>query len=1327
MVRTSAIHVIDALTEAARRNSAPQLTRLEAAVLVADVSGFTALAASLQARHGGRGADILSAIMDNLLGSLGQVAKDYGGRVVDQVGDSVLVLWVAEHGRTIEDVRHACLQGAKAMLDFSMASTNDETYLPLRIGVGSGTVELAMVGGLANRWELLVVGPAMLAAHQACTDVPTNACLFGGGDGWVELVDEFEATAKMDGWWILRSHSLANGAGSVARAVAAIDGVSWSAELRPVTVLFCSLVGGDEIAFVSNERIHKLTLVAQEAIAVHGGTVDNFRADDKGVSIVAAFGMHGGDAAAALNAILAAIDVRDSLRDLGTDSAIGIATGKVRVGIGDAKARTRHTLYGNAVNFAARCMQACRNEILCDEATRSITADSITYFAPEARKLKGLEDAGPVFGVGGIRQERKLALISDATPIAGRKAEKAAIVAFLEGEEAGLPKSMILEGVQGSGKSRMAAFAIEEATRRSRQPLLCRAGLLGMKTPLFAWRDPLADLLRRRARVMDLTLAEAERQLVLSVGGTQADIGLIASMFGRAAPSSLESEGDSDTSNARTLRTAMVAALLGDTPHLIVFEDAHWLDDTSIQLARDLTRVIASLRIMFVARTPVQPELTKVEANTVRLLLPDLDRSATADLAAGLLGPFDKKHPFVDWLFARSGGNPMFCRALVALMPNDIMAAALTAPGAWRKAQTQLDLGDMPATIEGALLARFGNLPATQLGVLKAASVIGGSFTPDTLISLGIPSGSEQIEADIAALVGAGILASDASLSRGGWRFADELTREVIYASLPGQLLVELHRRSAEYIERRSGFSRSGDAAQIAQHWLNADMPERAFSHLRRAGNEARLAGAYATAMGLWKTALQLLEAGKAGARGKGQFRRAVLNRDLAFVAWRLGEPETTINYCYASMAGLWPGAPETASGWKMMLGKQSLGLIWQILRPWKSKQNQSRAARMQDRLRMTNAVRLIEAFYFSQGTIPAATVATYAARIAERTGEAAYAARPYGFLGYAAGANRLDRIARFCFARSQKHCLKERDWPSLAQTVRGETMYFLTLGEWDLAIRRARFAKRLSRKLNPTADLGSLSTMIGMGQLMAGNLEGVRRTFEEVEALAFAKSNDHYLLFAKEATAQVDLLEGYTDRAETLLLAAQTLAKRTRDLQSSLIVNGLLANTRVQQGRFEEVAASASELIEQAEATPMVNFGTWYAFGALAEALLGVYAALGSGAQDAHKTAATKALALLTRFAKSYPVATPRACLLNGQLSALNGDLKRAVQHWEKGVRAAQSCKMNHDLARLHHALASTPGVDAQARAGHALESQAALKMCGVQNVPPFAITLSA
>ncbi len=1330
--------VLGRLRARAVESRAPENYEVVAAALIADVSGFTALTATLEARHGARGADILSAMMDKLLGALSEIAGAHGGLVVDVIGDAIHALWIADAPATIDSARIAAVNAAVAMLAYAKGSADAQSTVPIRIGVACGPVNIAVVGGYAGRWETLAVGPALFKAGEAVSRAPTNRCQIGGDAKWGAIATIVQAETFGDGWWLLAPPETHLGhLSKVYQASAApFDAMAWSAELRSVTVMFVRLVRAEDLIDVSVNEIHQLTRMVQELIEAHGGLVDKIHADDKGVSMVIAFGIQGGisttsdidrsiGGGTALRAVVAALDLRWTLTELGADTAIGIATGKVRVGIGNTDQRSAHTMYGHAVNVAARCMQACRNEILCDDATRIASADAVTFFAPEARQLKGLDNTGHIYGVGSIREQRDIVQVGDNAAIAGRKAEQSIIEQFLDTGAVRTSSVMIIEGDNGIGKSRLAAFAIETAEHRNIAIMVCRSGLLGTRTPLFAWRDPLIALLKRRARSLNLTETEIQSQLIDAIGASSEDLDIVGTLFGRDAIKQAVGDKDIDPAHARQVRAAAAAQLFNSEPRLIVFEDAQWLDDISIQLARDLGRRVPALKLIFVTRNPVNPALLKLGSDTnpiTRTVLPPLDRHTIAEMATNLIGHFDVKHPFVDWLHARSTGNPMFCRALIALLPSDMLAAAVSAPGAWRKAQGLFEFSDMPATIEGALLQRFSGLPASQLGVLKAASVVGGTFDSALLIAMGTPATAEQLEVDFFGLAEAGILAPAGVPGKHSWRFADELAREVVYASLPKQLMVELHARAARYFERPANRQRFELAAQIAHHWMNAERPAQAFAPLRRAGVQAKQAGAYADAAALWKQALALIDKDQAGVRGKGRFHRAVLHRDLAFASWRLGEPQTTIEHCYQSLEGLWPGAPKSRSGWAVMLARETALLGWQIVVPKIRKARGGPAqSRVKDWLRLNNSVRLIEAFYFSKGALPAAAIGVYAARTAERIGETAYAARPYGFLGYLAGARGLDRVAQFCFNRPRRDCLKKRDWSSLAQSVHGETMYLLSNGRWKNALRRARFGRTLARRLSENADTGNITTLMGMGHLMAGSFATLRTTMEQVETIAYAKANDHYLLFSNEAIGQVELALGAPQKAEPLLIKAQALAKRVRDLQSALIAEGLLANTLLQLGHVNDVIEMSEALVAQAEATPMVNFGTWYGFGAVAETMLELYARSGPGSDGVYRKLATRAVAVLNRFARRYPVGAPRARLLSGQLEALNGNPTRAVKYWQAGIRMTEPLEMKHDLARFHSALSQSAQLDSQTRKYHTEQSLSLMAACGVSSLPPF------
>lgn len=1327
---TQAADLFAQIERDASRDDAPKSVKLAAVALIADVSGFTSLTASLEAKHGVRGADIISATMDRLLGGLADIATSCQGLVVDFVGDAIHAIWTAPEMGDLQEARQSAVNAAQMMLDYASNSTDAQTVTPIRIGIACGGITLAVVGGCDGRWERLTTGPAMQSAGVAVARAPTSCCQFGGDPAWQTAAVSVRADDHGASWWLLNPGAPAE-TGTLpafpARSTS-VDALAWTAELRLVTVMFCRLVRADEIAHVSIDRVHRLARVTQQIIEQHGGLVDKIHADDKGITMVVAFGVlsegeRGIDGGTALRCVLAAIDLRRALADLGNDSAIGIATGKVRVGVGDTEHGSSHTMYGHAVNFAARCMQACNDEILCDEATKEASLTSVAFQSPVGRQLKGIDEASQIFAVGAIKEERDADLVTDVSKIAGRRREQAAISIFLDSEAVDRPRTLLLDGEDGSGKSRLASFAVEQAARRKLDPVMCRASLLGARSPLSAWREAASALLRRYARDNNLTVGEAQTTLTVAAGGQADESSLIASLFGRDESTVQLSDNESDAANARRLRSAAMATLLGTDPRLIIFEDAHWLDDTSIGLARDLLRSLPELQLMFFTRRPIPKGLLKAAGpDAVRISLGNLDRSECAELATGLLGMFDSKHPFVDWLHQRSAGNPMFCRALIALLPDDFAATALSAPGAWRKAKVALESADMPATIEGALLVRFTNLPPNQLGLLKAASITDGSFDIDMLIALGTPSSNDQIGADLIALTEAGILAKAGDTDPCRWRFAEQLTRDVIYNSLPKQLLTELHRRAAAYLEGPASRTNKADAAQIAHHWLEGEVPMRAFSPLRKAGVEAKQAGAYATALTLWKTALDLLDKGQVGARVKGPYRRAILNRDLAFVSWRLGEPAQTIDYCYASLDGLWRGAPKSPTGWKAMFARETFALGWQIA--VRGTVRQSAEQRLKDRIRLGNSVRLIEAFYFSVGALPAATMALYAARTAERLGESAFAARPYGFLGYLAGTRKLNPVARFFFNRSRRDCITSRDWSSLAQSVNGEAMYHLSNGRWKIAIRRARLVGTLSRKQNRNADIASPTTFIGLGYLMAGEFKRMRSAFEQVEAVAFSKANDHYLLFHRAGVGQIELAEGRPEVAETLLLSGQSLAKRVRDLHSSLIVEGLLGVARLRLGKIDELAQAADAIITQAEATPMINFGSWYGFASVAEALVGLYAARGAGENDVNRARAKRAVSLLFAFSKLYPVADPLSSLFSGQYSMLSNHPDRALNRWQKGVKAAEAAEMKYDLARLYAALGTAP-IDINQRATYRRQSGIWMERCGLSSIPALPISL--
>ena len=131
----------------------PEIEKLQAAVLFADISGFSVLAAQL-AKRGPIGAEELTAILNSSFEQILTLIHDHGGDVVKFAGDAVLALWKAEDN----DPASASRQAAQCALAVNTALNNYDfgsgIQLSVHSGLGAGEVSIACIGGQLQRWEV---------------------------------------------------------------------------------------------------------------------------------------------------------------------------------------------------------------------------------------------------------------------------------------------------------------------------------------------------------------------------------------------------------------------------------------------------------------------------------------------------------------------------------------------------------------------------------------------------------------------------------------------------------------------------------------------------------------------------------------------------------------------------------------------------------------------------------------------------------------------------------------------------------------------------------------------------------------------------------------------------------------------------------------------------------------------------------------------------------------------------------------------------------------------------------------------------------------------
>ncbi len=465
--------------------SEPKVETFSAAFLFGDITGFTPLTVRLT-QKGAEGVEELSRLLSEYFDRLINLITTHGGDILKIAGDAVLVVWPARE----DDLSVSMRRAAQCALAIQGELHNYETFegarLSMRIGLSGGPLSLAQLGGVFGRWEAIATGiPIAQASIAEGRCQPGQVIL--APEAWALLSDtvQVEMVAK-DGkqalnlLWVedppelnpISILPLPIEAVTAARAYIpgailqhlALGQSTFLSELRRLTMIFINLPGFERIENLDKAQALMQTL--QRALYHYEGSVNQLIVDDKGTTLVAALGLppfaHEDDP---VRGVLVALEMAAGLRMLNQRYAIGVTSGQVYCGERGNIYRREYALLGDAVNTAARLMQAVlktgNNDIFCDVATCQAAKSRIDFETLPPVMVKG--KAEPIAIYRPVQE--KSTTLQPRRELIGRKAEKAmlngALQALLRGEIQG---PIILEGEAGLGKSRL----VEEVKLQAR-------------------------------------------------------------------------------------------------------------------------------------------------------------------------------------------------------------------------------------------------------------------------------------------------------------------------------------------------------------------------------------------------------------------------------------------------------------------------------------------------------------------------------------------------------------------------------------------------------------------------------------------------------------------------------------------------------------------------------------------------------------------------------------------------------------------------------------------------------------------------------------------
>jgi class 3 adenylate cyclase len=617
-----------------------------------------------------------------------------------------------------------------------------------------------------------------------------------------------------------------------------------TAERRQVTVMFSDLVGSTALsARLDLEDLREVISAYQRCVADTVRRFGGFVARYMGDGVLIYFGYpaaHEDDAERAVRSGLALIDAVAALpAPEPLQVRIGTATGMVVVGdlVGSGEAQ-EHDIVGETPNLAARLQAIAEpNTVVIAEATRNLLGNLFELKDLGPKELKGI--AGPVtaFAVlwASSVESRFEAMHPGAlTALVGREEELELLLRRWARARTGEGQVVLLSGEAGIGKSRLSAALMEDiaAEPHTRLRYFCSPQHTDSAFyPIIGQFERAAgfahgDTPQTKFDKLDALLAQTST--------SRQDAALLAEMLslpndGRYP--ALELVPEQRRQKTLVALDVRLETLARSSPVLMIFEDAHWGDPTSLEAFGRTVDRIASLRaLLIVTFRPEfeppwigQPHVTALTINR----LAERDITAMIDSVIGnKLLPANIRKDIIE----RTDGIPLFVE--------EMTKAVLEAGGELEAMQTAAAVSSpalaVPASLHASLMARLDRLgPAKEVAQIGAA--IGREFSHGLLAAV-VRKPEAELGSELDRLIRAGLLFRKGVPPHATYLFKHALVQDAAYGTLLRQPRRALHARIADTLEQQFAEIAEGQPDLLARHCTEAGLIDKAAGLWGKAG-----------------------------------------------------------------------------------------------------------------------------------------------------------------------------------------------------------------------------------------------------------------------------------------------------------------------------------------------------------------------------------------------------------------------------------------------------------------------------------------------------------
>jgi class 3 adenylate cyclase/tetratricopeptide (TPR) repeat protein len=697
-----------------------------------------------------------------------------------------------------------------------------------------------------------------------------------------------------------------------------------SGEFRPVTVLFANfapfsaaldLLGDDAAtaALVLNAYYRR----AQAAVHRYGGIVNKVDMATSGDKLMALFGAPAAHEDDPERAVRCALDMRAALEEANNEIAellvgqnqeprtrellsaeeqagfsvlgsrfsltqkIGINTGVVFAGLVGSARRHEYTVMGQPVNLAARLMAVAEpGTAVISPVTRRAVEGRFRLRDLAPARLKGVPEPVPlaeVLRTMDVAQEPRRVLARAA--MVGRGAERDLLVGVGVHALRGSGQVVALSGEAGVGKSRLIEELLHQLVLHSaRPPEDARAVpgflLYSAECQSYEQNAPYAAARTLLHQLFDLELyggadgTGAAAAVSRRVEALTPDMVRFAPLLGDVLGITFEETAltvalglEQRHDRLQDLIEALVLAEARSQPLVLIVDDLHWGDASSLDLISRIARAAAAAPLLLLLGYRADPQIAEPWTglpHCTRLVVNELPAAGAAELLRELLGA---PPPALATLLDKAQGNPFFLEEVVRGLVES--GTLLREPAGWRLTR-ELDEAALPDSIEGLIVARLDRLEERSREVVQVAAVIGRRFAYPVLA--GVMPQRHDLPRELDRLSQAELVQAEVeqqaaqTLAALAYLFKHALTRDVAYESILYARRRDLHRSVAREIEELHAGRLEEQLVLLARHWLMAEEWERAFDYHVRAGRQAQRRFANREAITLFQRALEIAE-----------------------------------------------------------------------------------------------------------------------------------------------------------------------------------------------------------------------------------------------------------------------------------------------------------------------------------------------------------------------------------------------------------------------------------------------------------------------------------